>query len=258
MSHLTLRRKAKASTLRPSLKSHVMQLQLQPLTSGIAHWGGKTKHLWRGPKDPRQGVTKGSPMALWQRRKWETLGVHVYLPRHPIGHPWRDHLLWFHFFDVPRPRPPCHPFKPLSAPHINSSVRMVDSTTVLLLGLITIGLRNHEVRRMITRWLQSPPVDSSRVNAAAAATPAAAFSRPGGSAHRHRPAQQAKVTKTGWKNSGPHSNYKSKSKPGARVKSSFQTNSTPTQPSRTMTRFQCPNCERVAWLVHVNNVLNQK
>ena len=150
---------------------------------------------------------------------------------------------------------------PLSAPHRDSPVTEMETTTLLILGLITIGLRNPEIRMMIASWLQSPPVEASRVDTAAEATPAAAFSHPGGATYRHKHARTARTNKTGWRKTGPHYNNKSKINPGARVTSSFHTNShahhnPPTQPFCPMTRSQCPNCDRVTWLDHVNNMSN--
>ena len=152
-------------------------------------------------------------------------------------------------------------FNPLSALHRDSPVTAMETTTLLILGLVTIGLRNPEIRRMIASWLQSPPVEASRVDTAAEATPAAAFSHPGGATNRLKHARTARTTKTGYRKTGPHYNNKSKFNSGARVTSCFHTNShahhnPPTKPFCPRTLFQCPNCDRVTRLDHVHNTSN--
>ena len=150
---------------------------------------------------------------------------------------------------------------PLPALHGDSPVTAMETTTLLILGLVTIGLRNPEIRRMIASWLQSPPVEASRVDTAAEATPAAAFSHPGGATNRLKHARTARTTKTGYRKTGPHYNNKSKFNSGARVTSSFHTNShahhnPPTKPFCPRTLFQCPNCDCVTRLDHVHNTSN--
>ena len=266
-----------ALRLKPPMRHIVGSLQLLSLFSRITHWEERTSHWPRDHQDQRQGVRKEIPMDLWSLRYWKTLAVPLCRPRETGGRPCLDLMQEFHFVEVPTPNLPSRPFKPLSEPHISSSATMVDATTLLALGLGILGWRNPEIRRMITSWLQSPLVDSLRINTAADPPTATAFSTTGGRAHRRDPARQttrtgwrhkgqarpgqARMTRTGWRRTGSHSNQQSKSKTGAHVTSSFTHNvhqfTPPNHLSRTMTRFQCPNCDRVAWLHHVNNVRTQ-